>query len=113
MLLTPRVAWRSARFSDRAIEWVDGAPRLADGTLAGSSLTMPEAVRGAVAAGVDLAEAMTAATSTPAALLGLDDRGVIAPGRRADLVALDEKLRVQAVWCGGALAAQPPAGNGE
>ncbi len=113
VLVTDAVAWRSARSSDRGVAHVDGAPRLPDGTLAGSSLTMPEAVRGAVTAGVDLADALTAASTTPAALLGLADRGAIAPGRRADLVALDGGLRVQAVWCGGALAAQPPAGNGE
>jgi alpha-D-ribose 1-methylphosphonate 5-triphosphate diphosphatase PhnM len=38
-------------------------------------------------------------------VLGLTDRGRIAPGMRADLVALDpESLGVRAVWLGGELA---------
>ena len=40
-------------------------------------------------------------STTPARLLGLDDRGSIEPGRRADLVALDYELGVEAVWVGG------------
>jgi len=81
-------------------------PRLADGTLAGSVLTMPEAVTNAVAAaGVDLARAVAAAATTPARLLGLEDRGVLAVGRRADVVALRADGRgalvVAGVWVGG------------
>ena len=38
---------------------------------------------------------------TPAALLGLADRGAIAVGRRADLVALDADLSVESVWVRG------------
>ena len=70
----------------------DGAapPRLADGTLAGSVLTMADAVSNVVrASGVALADAVQAASATPARLLGLDDRGSIESGRRADLVALE------------------------
>ncbi len=80
----------------------DGPPRMADGTLVGSVLTMGAAVANTVhAAGIALADAVAAASTTPAALLGLDDRGVIAPGRRADLVALDDGLGVEAVWIAG------------
>ena len=44
----------------------------------------------------------------PADVLGLADRGRIAPGMRADLVALDpESLAVRAVWLGGELAVGP------
>lgn len=79
-----------------------GAARLRDGTLAGSTLTMAGAVRNAVrAAGVPWADAVTAASTTPARLVGLDDRGRIAPGLRADLVALTPDLDVEAVWVGG------------
>ena len=79
-----------------------GGVRLADGTLAGSSLTMVEAVRNVVeAAGVDLATAVTAASTTPARLLGLADRGHLSVGARADVVALTDDLDVEAVWVGG------------
>lgn len=104
VLVTDAVAWRSGRVG--TIEMApgdDGVPRLPDGTLAGSALTMDRAVRNAVqAAGVDLAEAVTAAAATPAALLGLDDRGVLVPGRRADVVALTEGLEVAGTWVAGA-----------
>jgi len=64
-------------------------PRLPDGRLAGSVLTVPRAVSNVVHHGAaTLADAVASASTTPARLLGLGDRGVIAPGRRADLVAL-------------------------
>jgi N-acetylglucosamine-6-phosphate deacetylase len=85
---------------------IDGEPpRMADGTLVGSVLTMDRAVANSVArAGVSLADAVAAASSTPAALLGLDDRGAIGPGRRGDLVALGPELRAEKVWVGGEVA---------
>ena len=49
-------------------------------------------------AGVPLAEALAMVTSRPARVLGLTDRGVLVPGARADLVHLDDDLRVRAVW---------------
>jgi len=74
----------------------------AEGTLAGAHLTMAEAVRNLVAlAGVDWTVAVQMATATPAAAAGLEDRGVIALGARADLVLLDEDLAVLEVWQGG------------
>jgi N-acetylglucosamine-6-phosphate deacetylase len=77
-------------------------PRMADGTLVGSVLTMNRAVANTVReAGIALADAVAAASSTPADLLGLGDRGLIATGRRADLVALDANLDVERVWIGG------------
>jgi N-acetylglucosamine-6-phosphate deacetylase len=83
----------------------NGVARLAgSGAIAGSTLTMDTALRRTVAAGVSLVDAVTMATATPAKVLGLDDRGVIAPGNRADLVVLDSDLRVRRVmragrWC--------------
>lgn len=70
--------------------------RLADGTLAGSILSLDAAVRNLIAyTGCTLAEALATVTTTPAALLGLDSRtGQIAPGHDADLVLLDENLQV-------------------
>ena len=80
-----------------------GAARLADGSsLAGSTLTMDAAIRAAVAAGVPVTAALTAASLTPARVLGLEGaRGAIAPGLAADLVVLDAGLRVQRVMAGG------------
>jgi N-acetylglucosamine-6-phosphate deacetylase len=82
-----------------------GPPRMSDGTLVGSVLRLDRAVAHAVEeAGIALADAVAAASSTPAGLLGLDDRGAIAPGRRADLVGLGARLEVQTVWIAGQVA---------
>lgn len=98
VLVTDAVAWRSGRVGDIGMELRDGAPRLPDGTLAGSALTMDQAVRTCVAAGIDATIALRAASTNPARLLGLDDRGTIEPGRRADLVALSSALEIEQVW---------------
>jgi N-acetylglucosamine-6-phosphate deacetylase len=82
----------------------DGAARLADGTLAGSVLTMDHAVRNMVElAGLPIETVLPLATSTPARILGLDNRkGRIAPGLDADLVILDDHLAVTGVFIRGA-----------
>jgi len=82
---------------------VDGAPRLADGTIAGSVLTMDRAVANARRfAGVSLAEAVEMATLTPARVIGLDRaKGSLAPGKDADLVVFDEQVRVALTMVGG------------
>jgi N-acetylglucosamine-6-phosphate deacetylase len=58
--------------------------------------------------GVPLVDAVRSASTTPARLLGLDDRGEIAPGKRADLVALeadgDGGWRVASAWVAGVQA---------
>jgi N-acetylglucosamine-6-phosphate deacetylase len=88
----------------------NGPPRMADGTLVGSVLRMERAVGNCVEeAGIGLAEAVAAASSTPARLLGLGDRGAISPGRRADLVALGPGLGVERVWVGGEVALTGPS----
>jgi N-acetylglucosamine-6-phosphate deacetylase len=107
VLVTDAVAWRAGSVGSIGMELRDGAPRLPDGTLAGSVVTMDRAIRVCVDAGVDLADAVTAASTTPARLLGLDDRGCIEVGRRADLVALDGQLRVQQVWIAGEPTQRP------
>jgi N-acetylglucosamine-6-phosphate deacetylase len=72
-------------------------PSLAGGTSHAADLVR----RCVVQAGVDPVAAVAAATSTPAALLGLDDRGSLATGLRADLVVLDRDWRVLRVMCRG------------
>ncbi|MDD7930545.1 amidohydrolase family protein [Microbacterium sp. NE2TL11] len=76
--------------------------RLADGTIAGSTLTQDAALRTAVAAGVPLPEAVRALTATPARAIGRPDLGSLQPGAPADAVLLDEALRVSRVWTGRA-----------
>jgi N-acetylglucosamine-6-phosphate deacetylase len=74
----------------------------ADGTLAGSSLTMARAVENAQRLmSVDLATAIAMASSVPASILGLaGERGTIKQGMRADLVLLDDLGEVVQTWIG-------------
>jgi N-acetylglucosamine-6-phosphate deacetylase len=103
-LVTDRVATEGVRVAE------DGTVRLADGTLAGSTLSMQRAVHNTVGLGVPVERAVEMVTTIPAGVLGLTDRGRIAPGMRADLVALDpESLAVRAVWLGG----EPAVGSAE
>ncbi|HEY1035423.1 MAG TPA: N-acetylglucosamine-6-phosphate deacetylase [Pseudoxanthomonas sp.] len=83
---------------------VDGVVRNAAGTLAGSALDMITAVRNCVRLlGLPLDEAARMASTYPADVLGLGGtRGRIAPGYRADLVALDADLQIVGTWIGGA-----------
>jgi N-acetylglucosamine-6-phosphate deacetylase len=82
----------------------DGQARLAaDGALAGSTLTMDEAVRRAVVeVGLPVTAASAAASGNPARLLGIADRcGAVAAGLDADLVLLDDDYRLRRVMAGG------------
>jgi N-acetylglucosamine-6-phosphate deacetylase len=106
ILVTDAVAWRAGTVGAVRLTHRDGAPRLPDGTLAGSALTLDTAVRNLVGAGVPLEAAVAAASTNPARLLGHDERGALAPGLRADVVALDEDLRVDTTWVAGAVAYQ-------
>jgi N-acetylglucosamine-6-phosphate deacetylase len=75
------------------------AVRLADGTLAGSVVTMETSVRNLVANGVPVGAAVRAATGNPARVLGRADRGRIAAGCRSDLIWLDpDDLSLRARW---------------
>jgi N-acetylglucosamine-6-phosphate deacetylase len=78
-----------------------GAVRNEAGVLAGSALTLDAAVRNACELGIDLAEALVAATEAPARLLGRPDVGRLRPGGPADLVVLDDTLRVEQVLVAG------------
>ncbi|MDT8898125.1 N-acetylglucosamine-6-phosphate deacetylase [Thermanaerothrix sp. 4228-RoL] len=82
--------------------------RLPDGTLAGSLLSLDTAMRNLMAfSGCTLAEALCTVTSTPAAVLGLEDRGYLRPGYRADLVLLSVTHEVVITLIGG----EPVFGN--
>jgi N-acetylglucosamine-6-phosphate deacetylase len=81
----------------------NGRLELADGTLAGSILTMDMALRYCVnALGLDLAEALRMAALYPATFLKLErELGRIAPGYRANLVHLTDALAVTSTWIDG------------
>lgn len=85
---------------------VGGVVRNAAGALAGSALDMATAVRNSVGLlGLPLEEALRMAALYPARFLKLEhERGSIAPGLRADLVALDDGLQVLDTWIGGVAA---------
>jgi N-acetylglucosamine-6-phosphate deacetylase len=72
--------------------------RLADGTLAGSALTMDQALRNLVSLGLALEDASRRLSQYPAEYAGLTDRGRLAVGAWADVVVLDKDLRVTAVF---------------
>jgi N-acetylglucosamine-6-phosphate deacetylase len=76
-------------------------------TLAGSVLTMDRAVGTLVAAGVDLAAAVRAATSTPAAVLGATNKGQLRAGSDADLVILGPDLLAAATVVAGRVVFDP------
>lgn len=79
-----------------------GAAYRPDDTLAGSIVSMSEVLRICVnSAGISLPQAVMAATHHPARALGCTDRGRIAVGSRADLVALNDDVSVRAVWLAG------------
>lgn len=76
-------------------KWDGGVYRLKDGTIAGSGLTMINAVKNAVRFGdLSVAEAVGLASGNPAKLLGLGRKGVIRPGNDADIVLFDNKFDV-------------------
>lgn len=98
-LVSDSVAWMSEWAMKRSIVVKDGAPRLPNGTLAGSSTPLAECVRLTVSeAGVPLRDALCAATSSPATAIGLSDVGHIREGEKADLIAWDESLHVVSTW---------------
>ena len=74
-----------------------GGVRLADGTLAGSTLTMDQALRNLVGLGLPLAEASRRTSTLAAEHLGLADRGRLQAGAWADVVVLDRDLQLTGV----------------
>jgi N-acetylglucosamine-6-phosphate deacetylase len=89
------------------VEVVDGVARGNDGVLAGSVLTLPQAIRNLVALGVPLEQAVDAATRVPATVARRPDLGRLEPGAPADLVVLDDNLEVVRVLVGEAGARAP------
>ena len=79
----------------------EGKATLLDGTLAGSCISLLDAVRNNVRFGLPLAEMCYAASTAPAQAVGLTDIGELRPGKCADLLVLDQKLNLKAVFVDG------------
>ena len=94
---------KSFSLQGRKISVANGVLVDEDGTLAGSDIDMASTVRNAVELlGVELPEAARMASQYPAEFLGLGgELGRIAPGYRANLVLVDDKVEVKETWIDG------------
>lgn len=81
--------------------------RLADGTLAGSVLTMDQALRNLLRLGLPLEQAARHCATLPAEYLGLEDRGRLVPGAAADVVVIGGASQVEVVLIEGRTVATP------
>jgi N-acetylglucosamine-6-phosphate deacetylase len=79
----------------------EGAVRGPDGVLAGSVLSMIEAVRNLHALGVPIEDAVAAATVAPARLIGVPELGRLDVGLPADVVVLNDRIEIERVIVGG------------
>ena len=91
----------SYRLGEVDVEVRDGVARRADGVLAGSVVTMIEAVRNLHALGAPLVDAVAAATSIPARVVRRPELGVLRQGGEADIVVLDDGLEIRRVLRAG------------
>ena len=79
----------------------EGTVRGPDGVLAGSVLTMIEALRNMLELGVPFEDAVEAATATPARVLGEDGLGRLDVGLPADIVVLNDRAEIERVLVAG------------
>ena len=91
----------SYRLGGLEIDIQDGVARGPGGELAGSTLTMIEAVRNLHALGAPLEQAIEAATDVPARVVRLPAAGRIAAGLPADVVVLTDELEIERVLVEG------------
>jgi N-acetylglucosamine-6-phosphate deacetylase len=89
------------RLGTHTVSKCAGGVRLADGTLAGSTLTMDQALRNLVEIGLELDDASHRLSAHPARYIGEPDRGRLEPGRHADLLLLRPDLQLRAVFIEG------------
>jgi N-acetylglucosamine-6-phosphate deacetylase len=102
ILVTDAVRWAGRedgtyKMDNREVVVKDGAVRLTNGSLAGSTLTMDRALRNIVkATGRDLAELWPMSSLNAARAIGISDRkGSLEVGKDADLVLLDSEFKVR------------------
>ncbi|MFL5927170.1 MAG: N-acetylglucosamine-6-phosphate deacetylase [Gaiellaceae bacterium] len=79
----------------------EGTVRGPDGVLAGSVLTMVEALRNTLELGVPFEDAVEAATATPARVLGESELGRLDVGLPADVVVLNDRAEIERVLVAG------------
>jgi N-acetylglucosamine-6-phosphate deacetylase len=89
------------RFGGLDIEIQEGAATGTGGVLAGSTLTMLNAIRNLVSLGVPLPQAVEAATEVPARVLKLPTVGRLGAGMPADVVVLTDEIEIERVLVGG------------
>ena len=75
--------------------------RAIDGVIAGSSLTMIKGVKNLVKFGFSVSDAVRAASSTPAAVMRYNKKGMLIPGYDADIVVFDKQFNILASIIGG------------
>ena len=98
-LVSDSVSWNTSSGPRPGVEIRQGAPRLADDTLAGSCTPLAHCVQRVVQeCGVSLEIALASATSVPADTVGLANVGRIKIGQKADLLALGSDLSVLKAW---------------
>ncbi|MCT1602655.1 N-acetylglucosamine-6-phosphate deacetylase [Kocuria sp. p3-SID1433] len=104
LLITDAMAAAAApdgayRLGPLEVDVVDSVARIrSTGAIAGSTLSLDRAVRFAIQeVGIEVADAVRAASQAPADLLGRPDLGRIQVGARADLVVLDQDGVVERV----------------
>lgn len=100
---TEALVWRATRGRLALVTDHTAVPggRTEDGALAGSTTTMLESVRRLHALGAPLEEALAAASSVPASIIGERTAGRLGPGLPADVVVLDDGLELRRVLVGG------------
>ena len=100
---TARLVWRAAHGRVALVTdhtTVRGG-RTPEGVLAGSTITMIEAVQNVCALGASLVDALMAATAVPARVIGESTRGHLAPGSPADVAILTDELEISRVLVDG------------
>lgn len=78
-----------------------GGVRLKDGTLAGSTLTMDQALHNLVGLGLSIAEASKRLSQIPAELIGASDRGVIKEQNYSDFLVINDDLTLKEIYIEG------------
>lgn len=100
------------RIGDIAVSYDSSGARNESGGLAGSVLTLDQAMRNLIEfTGCSVEEALGSVTAVPAQLFGLDERGRTDPGAVADLVLLDNQLEVVMTIVGGRVAYERSSGG--
>ncbi len=86
---------------DEKLAVINGRTQNERGSIAGSVCTMADEIRLMHDLGFSVGEIAAMASTNPARLLGLDDRGSLEIGKRADYVLVDDEMKIIATYIGG------------